>query len=113
MAKQIQRIVTDSTPPKQPKDPAASALIALLRVFADPTTIADVEARYRTGGIGYGEVKAQLAEVIDAHVAPIRDRYQRLLMDASALDARLADGEQHVRCRADRVLARAKRAMGL
>jgi hypothetical protein len=26
------------------------------------STIADVEARYRNGGIGYGEVKAQLAE---------------------------------------------------
>jgi len=112
-AKRIQKIVTDSTTPQDPKDPEACTLIALLRAFADAPTIADLEARYRTGGIGYGEVKAQLAEVINAHVAPMRDRYQRLLADPRALDARLADGEQHARRRADRVVTRAKTAMGV
>jgi hypothetical protein len=73
-AKRIQRIVTDSTTPQDPKDPEACTLIALLRAFADAPTIADLEARYRTGGIGYGEVKAQLADAINAHVAPMRDR---------------------------------------
>ncbi|MDQ6778035.1 MAG: tryptophan--tRNA ligase [Actinomycetota bacterium] len=113
LAKRTQRIVTDSTPAGHPKDPDASTLIALLRAFADPATIADVETRYRTGGFGYGEVKAQLAEVIDAHLAPIRDRYCRLLADPDALQARLADGEQRARRRADHVVARAKDAIGL
>ena len=113
LAKSIKRIITDSTPPEHPKDPDACSLIALLRAFADPSTIDAVEARYRTGGIGHGDVKTQLAEVIDAHVAPMRDRYQRLLTDPHALEGRLADGEQHARRRADRVLARVKTAMGL
>ena len=69
--------------------------------------------RYRTGGIGYGEVKAQLADAIDAHVAPMRARYQRLLADPAELDARLATGEQHACRRADRTLARTMGAMGL
>ena len=46
----------------------------------------------RAGGIGYGEVKALLADAIDAHVAPMRTRYQRLLNDPAELDARLARG---------------------
>jgi tryptophanyl-tRNA synthetase len=75
--------------------------------------VAAVEARYRAGGVGYGEVKALLAEVIDAHVAPMRDRYQRLLADPAELDARLADGERHARQRADRTLDRTMAAMGL
>lgn len=106
------RIVTDSTPPEDPKDRDACTLVALLRAFADGPTVADVEARYRTGGIGYGEVKTQLAEIIDAHLAPMREHHQRLLMDAAALDARLAAGEQHARS-ADRVLTRARTAIGL
>ena len=97
MRRQIRRIVTDSTPPEQPKDPDTCTLVALLRAFADPGTVAGVEERYRAGGIGYGEVKALLADAIDAHVAPMRDRYQRLLADPAELDARLADGEQHAR----------------
>ena len=113
MRRQIRRIVTDSTPPEQPKDPDRCTLVALLRAFADPGTVAAVEERYRTGGIGYGEVKALLADVIDAYVAPMRNRYQRLLTDPAELDARLAKGEQHARRRADRTLARTMAAMGL
>jgi len=113
LRKQIRRIVTDSTPPEQPKDPDTCTLVALLRAFADPGAVAAVEQRYRTGGIGYGEVKARLADAIDAHVAPMRNRYQRLLTDPAELDARLGEGEQHACQRADRTLARTMVAMGL
>ena len=113
MRKQIRRIVTDSTPPEQPKDPDTCTLVALLRAFADPGTVAAVEERYRTGGIGYGEVKARLADAIDAQVAPMRNRYQRLLTDPAELDVRLAEGERHACQRADRTLARTMVAMGL
>ncbi len=113
MRKQIRRIVTDSTPPAQPKDPETCTLVALLRAFADPGTVAAVEERYRTGGIGYGEVKALLADGIDAHVAPMRTCYRRLLSDPAELDARLANGEQHACRRAERTLARTAVAMGL
>ncbi len=113
LRRQIRRIVTDSTPPEQPKDPDESTLVALLRAFADPATVAAVEERFRTGGIGYGEVKAQLADAIDAHVAPLRDRYRRLLGEPAELDARLAEGEQHAGRRAERTLARTEVAMGL
>src|SRR5215216_1391871 len=106
MHKQIRRIVTDSTPPEQPKDPETCTLVALLRAFADLRTVADVERRYRRGGIGYNEVKRQLAGVIEARVAPLRDRYQRLLADPAALERRLVSGEQRAGRRANRVLAR-------
>ena len=43
----------------------------------------------------------------------MRESYQRLLTDPGVLDPQLADGEQHARRRADRLLARAKSAMGL
>jgi hypothetical protein len=68
---------------------------------------------YRTGGIGSGEVMARLADAIDAHGASMRNRYQRLLTDPTELDARLAEGEQHARQRADPTLGRTMIAMGL
>jgi tryptophanyl-tRNA synthetase len=113
MSKQIRRIVTDSTPPEEPKDPESCTLIALLRAFADPSTVAGIEARYRCGGIAYSEVKELLAKVVESRVAPMRDRYQRLLADPDALEARLADGEHHASRRAGAVLARAMVAMGV
>jgi tryptophanyl-tRNA synthetase len=72
-------------------------LVALLRAFADRRTVAAVEERYRRGEISYGEVKALLADAIEAHVAPMRRRYRELLADPAELDARLAEGEQHAR----------------
>jgi tryptophanyl-tRNA synthetase len=113
MRRQVRRIVTDSTPPKQPKDPDNDALVTLLRAFADRRTVAAVEERYRSGGIGYGEVKALLADAVEAHVAPMRRRYEELLAEPAELDTRLAEGEQHARERADRTLARTMVAMGL
>ena len=67
----------------------------------------------RTGGIGYREVKALVADVIDARVAPRRERYERLLADPAEIDARLAAGEQHACQLADQTLARTMAAMGL
>jgi tryptophanyl-tRNA synthetase len=112
-AARIRRIVTDSTPPGEPKDPDACTLVALLRAFADVATVREVEARYRTGGIGYGEVKALLAEGIEQYVAPLRHRYERLLADPPTLQGRLDAGERHATQRAEHVLARAMTAMGL
>src|SRR4051794_26430202 len=112
-ARRIRRIVTDSTPPEEPKDPDTCTLVALLRAFADDGVVREVEARYRAGGIGYGDVKTLLTAVVERHVAPIRARYARLLADPAALQERLAEGERHAARRADEVLARAMTAMGL
>jgi tryptophanyl-tRNA synthetase len=113
MRNQIRRIVTDSTPAAEPKDPDTCTLVALLRAFADAGTVAAVEERYRTGGIGYGEVKARLADATVAHLTPMRNRYQGLLTDPAELEVRLAKGEQRACQRADNTLARTVVAMGL
>ena len=57
MRRQIRRIVPDSTPPAQPKDPDRCTLVALLRAFAARGTVAAVEDRYARRD-GYGEVGA-------------------------------------------------------
>ena len=109
----IRRIVTDSTPPEAPKDPDACTVVALLRAFGPAATVREVEARYRAGGIGYGEAKALLADVVEREVAPLRRRYERLRAEPGAVEARLAAGEEHAARRAEAVLARAMTAMGL
>jgi len=111
LRKQIRRIVTDSTPPEQPKEP--DTLVTLLRVFAGSETVAAVEEGYRQGGIGYGEVKELLADAIDAHVAPLRDRYHHLLAHSDEIDDRLREGERRARERAERTHERTLSAVGL
>jgi tryptophanyl-tRNA synthetase len=112
-AKLVGRIVTDSRRPEEPKDPDACTLVALLDTFADPATAQEVRGRYRSGGIGYGEVKALLAEQLRAALAPLRDRYEALLADAARLDAALAAGERHASRRAAETLRLVSTAVGL
>jgi tryptophanyl-tRNA synthetase len=112
-AKLIRRVVTDSRRPQDPKDPDTCTLIALLDTFADPATVQEVRGRYRTGGIGYGEVKAMLAEHLHVTLRPMRDRYEALLADSARLDAALEAGEQRANERATETLRLLSAAMGL
>jgi len=110
-AKLVRRVVTDSRPPQDPKDP--DTLVALLDTFADPAAAQEVRGRYRDGGIGYGEVKALLAEELHATLAPMRDRYEALLADSARLDAVLEDGERRANERAAETVRLMSAAMGL
>src|SRR5690242_7462263 len=77
-AKLIRRVITDSRRPQDPKDPDRCTLVALLDTFADAAAAREVRGRYRTGGIGYGDVKAVLADQLRAALAPMRERYHAL-----------------------------------
>jgi len=112
-AKLVRRVVTDSRRPEDPKDPDACTLVALLDTFADPEAAHEVRGRYRTGGIGYGDVKALVAEQLRTKLAPMRDRYQALLADSPRLDAALEAGERRANERAAETVRRMSSAMGL
>src|SRR5947209_8914241 len=49
--KKCKKIVTDSTPVEAPKDPDRDNLFQLFKLFAPPDEVAEVEGRYRAGGI--------------------------------------------------------------
>ena len=72
--KKVKKIVTDSTPVEAPKNPDTCPLFNLYKLFAAPDELAEVERRYREGGIGYGEVKTRLGEAMIARFAPARER---------------------------------------
>jgi len=109
----IRRVVTDSSRPEEPKDPDACTLVALLDAFAAPSVVAEVRSRYRSGGIGYGEVKALLADELRAALGPMRERYDALRDDPQLLDTTLQAGEERANARAGRILARATAAVGV
>jgi tryptophanyl-tRNA synthetase len=54
--KKVMRIVTDSRPMDQPKDPQSDPLFQLYRLFASPEECEQMAATYRRGGFGYGEI---------------------------------------------------------
>jgi len=111
--KKVMKIVTDSTPVEAPKDPAKCNVFALLKLVADQAELSEWEARYRRGGMGYGEAKKRLAELLIEYFRPYRAKRAELENDLDFVRGVLADGARRAREVASQTLARARRAVGL
>ncbi len=113
LRKKIMRIVTDSTPVDQPKDPDKCNVFALLKLVADAQETAEWERRYRQGPMGYGEVKKRLADLIVEFFSPYRRRRSELENDSAYVRGVLADGARRARSVAAQTLAEVRAAVGL
>jgi tryptophanyl-tRNA synthetase len=111
--KKVKKIVTDSTPVEAPKNPDTCQLFGLFKLFAAPDEIAEVEARYRRGGIGYGEVKTRLGEAIIVRFASARDRRTEWLANPKEVAEVRAAAAARARTTARTVLDRARAACGV
>jgi tryptophanyl-tRNA synthetase len=113
LRKQIMRIVTDSRPMEQPKDPESDHLYQLYALLADQSQREEMAARYRRGGFGYGEVKKALAELAENYFAAARGRRRELVAQPKKVLEILGDGAATARKKAAEVLLRAQRACGV
>ncbi len=113
LKKRVMAIVTDSTPLEAPKDPAKCNVFALVKLFASAGELETFAQRYRAGGLGYGEVKKRLLELIDAHFAEARTRRAELEKDPARVDQALAQGAARARAVAVRTIQEVRRAVGM
>jgi len=110
--KLINKIKTDSLDPSVPKDPEDSLIMDLYKQFATEEQIKDLTEWYQRG-IGWGEAKAELHKVVDAHLEGPRAIYEDLMANTHKIDAILEDGAARVRPIAQKVLQEVKRATGV
>jgi tryptophanyl-tRNA synthetase len=105
-------IVTDSTPVEAPKNPETDTLFALYKLFVNPEEAEDMAERYRSGGLGYGEVKKELIELIWNFFAPYRERHSELMNDKPRVRKILLDGAEKARYHASRTMQKVRRKVG-
>jgi tryptophanyl-tRNA synthetase len=111
--KKIMRIVTDSTPVEHPKDPEKCNVFALLRLVASPDELAQWEARYRKGGMGYSEAKRRLAELMIDYFRPFRQKRGELENNIDYVKEALSKGAARAKAVAAKTLAEVRKAVGL
>jgi tryptophanyl-tRNA synthetase len=109
----IMKIVTDSTPVEDPKDPAKCNVFALLKLVASSEELAEWDSQYRSGGMGYGEAKKRLAELVIDYFKPYRERRAKLEEDVEAVRQLLTKGAERAKAIARATLADARKAVGL
>lgn len=113
LRKRLMSIKTDSTPVEEPKNPEACSVFTLYKLFASEAQQAELAARYRAGGMGYGEAKQALFEAADAFFGPARERRHQLAADPKTVEDVLQAGAKRARAKAQDVLNRAREACGL
>lgn len=111
--KKVMRIVTDSKTVEEKKDPQQCNVFTLYRLFASQEEQAALADRYRAGGMGYGEAKQELFEVIEREIAPLRDKYNELMSRPDDLLDVLASGASRARAIAGETLSAVREAVGV
>ena len=104
---------TDSTPVAEPKNPEKCNVLALLRLFAAEDELAEVERKYREGGIGYGTVKKRLVELVLDYFGAARVRRAEMAAHPELVAQALALGAEKARASARRTMAAVRRAVGV
>lgn len=113
LKKVVMSIKTDSTPVESPKYPETDNIFALYSLFANAAEKESLAARYRAGGMGYGDAKNHLLEKIVQYFAPYRQRRAELLAKPDEVEDVLRDGAARARAVARQTLLETKQACGL
>ncbi|MBF8781838.1 tryptophan--tRNA ligase [Pseudomonas fulva] len=112
MKSAISRIVTDSRAPGEPKDPDDSHLFTLYQAFSTPAQASELREELLQG-LGWGEAKQRLFELLDGQLGEGRERYHELMARPADLEDILLAGAQKARRIASPFLEQLREAVGL
>ncbi|MCU1732401.1 MULTISPECIES: tryptophan--tRNA ligase [unclassified Pseudomonas] len=108
----ISRIVTDSRAPGEAKDPDNSHLFTLYQAFSTPAQ-ADAFRSELLQGLGWGDAKQQLFQLLDGQLGEARERYHQLITRPADLEDILLAGARKARKVATPFLEQLREAVGL
>lgn len=111
--KRIMSIVTDSKGLEDPKDPDTCTIFALFKLFASEEEQAEMAARYRAGGLGYGTAKKELLAKFEERFEPMRAKRAELAANLDYVEEILRKGAEKARAAAAPTMDAARRAVGL
>ena len=112
LRKLIMRIKTNSLPPEAPKDPDTCTLFQIYQAFATAEDSAAIRQRYAQG-IGWGEMKQILFELLNVRLTEPRQRYQELLQAHDHIEQILKHGAVRAREYSAPFLQQLRRAVGI
>jgi len=112
LRKAIMRIRTDSRVPGEPKDPDHSAVYNIYAAFANRGQRAAMRRAF-SEGIAWSDAKQALFELINGELAGPRKRYERLIVDPTAVETELSKGAEKARAVASPFMAELRDAVGI
>ncbi len=113
LRKLVMSIVTNSQTIDEPKNPDTCSVFSLYKNFATPEQISALRDRYQAGGMGWGHAKQELFEVMNTHLAPLRQRYTELMLHPEDIHAALIEGGAKARELAAQKINQLRKIIGI
>ena len=112
LQKHINKIVTNLQEPGEPKDPETSTVFQVCQAFATPEQNAWMRKEY-ANGIGWGEAKKQLFNLVNDQIKDARARYEALMQDGTYIEQKLQEGAAKARDISVPLVKRLRKAVGI
>lgn len=112
LKKAVMGIVTDSKQLEDPKDPETSTIFELYSLFATDAEKADLAAKYRGGGMGYGTAKTMLLDKINLQFEAARAKRKELEKNLDYMEQVLREGAARARVEAEATIKLVRQAAG-
>ncbi|MCT4617466.1 MAG: tryptophan--tRNA ligase [Candidatus Gracilibacteria bacterium] len=113
LKKLIMAIKTDDKGLEEPKNPDTCNVFALIKFFGTPEQIEEIRQKYLAGNYGYGHAKLELLDILDAYVAPFRERKEFLRNNPEIIKQKLEYGNKKANEMADKKYAQLMKIVGL
>jgi len=112
LRKSIMKIVTNSLEPGEAKQTEDSALFDIYSAFATADQRTEMKQAY-ADGVAWGEAKQICFELINAELAPAREKYEELISDPAKIEATLQQGAERARELTVPFMQRLRSAVGI
>lgn len=111
LRKEVNKIITDSKLPGEPKDENC-ALAQIYALFVSKEQNADFKKRL-SQGLGWGDAKKELFEVINTYLTPMREKYNYYMQNPKIVEQILQEGAKKARFVARKVLNKVRKRIGV
>ncbi len=112
LKKNVNSIVTDSTPLEEPKNPDTCHVFKLYSLLATQEQTEQMRAKYLGGNYGYGHAKKEFMELILTKYSKEREAFNYFMDNPEEIEKRLAAGEEKAKSVAYELLDRVRRKLG-
>lgn len=111
LKKSVNKIITDSKLPGEPKDPDCT-LAKIYGLFASKEKTIAYKDKLKDG-LGWGDAKKELFEVMNSFLTPMRDKYNYYMQNPLEVEKILQEGAKKARIIAKKMLNKIRKKIGV
>ncbi|MCS5489617.1 tryptophan--tRNA ligase [Algoriphagus limi] len=112
LKKNVNQIVTDSTPLEEPKDPDTCNVYKIYSLLASKDQISEMRQKYLGGNYGYGHAKKELLELILEKFVKEREAFDFYMSNPKEIEIKLSAGEEKAKIEGEKILSKVRQKLG-